>query len=51
MFHKKLKAELPAFPLVGIYPEKKKKKHNSKGYMYPSVDSSTIYNSQGIEAT
>jgi len=25
MFHKKLKAELPAFPLVGIYPEKKKK--------------------------
>ena len=24
MFHKKLKAELPAFPLVGIYPEKKK---------------------------
>ena len=24
MFHKKLKVELPAFPLVGIYPGKTK---------------------------
>ena len=52
MFHKKTKSRATTFPLVGIYPEKKKKKtHNSKGYMNPSVDSSTIYNSQGIEAT
>ena len=36
----KLKIELPynpAIPLLGIYPGKKKKKHNSKRYMRPSV--------------
>ena len=47
---KKLKIELPydpAIPLLGIYLEKT----NLKRYMHPSVHSSTIYNSQDIEAT
>ena len=51
-FLKKLKIELPHDPailLLGIYPEKTKT--NSKRYMYPSVHSSTMYNSQDIETT
>ena len=50
-FLKKLKIELPydpAIPLLGMYLEKN---HNSKRYTYPSVHSSTIYNSQDTEAT
>ena len=49
-FLKKLKIELaydPAVPLLGIYPEKT----NLKRYMHPNVHSSTIYNSQDMEAT
>ena len=52
-FLKKLKIELPynpGIPLLGVY-QKKKKKMNSKRYMYSSVHSSTIYSSQDIEAT
>ena len=46
---KKLKIELPydlAIPFLGIYPEKT----NSKRYMHPNVHSSTIFNSQDVEA-
>ena len=49
-FLKKLKIELPydpAVPFLGIYPEKT----NLKRYMHSSVHSSTIYNSQDVEAT
>ena len=52
-FLKKLKIELPydpAIPLLGIYPEKMKNS-NLKRYMHPNVHSSTIYNSQDMEAT
>ena len=50
-FLKKLKTELPydpTIPLLGIYPEKTiiQKKH-----MHANVHSSTIYNSQDMEAT
>ena len=38
----------PAIPLLGIYPEKN---HNSKRPVYPNIHCSTIYNSQGMEAT
>ena len=47
-FLKKLKMELPydpAIPHLGIYLEK------MKGYMHPSVNCSTIYNSQDVEVT
>ena len=50
---KKLKVELPydpAVPLLGLYL-KKNKNMNSERYMQPSVHSSTIYNSQDMEAT
>ena len=50
-FLKKLKIELPydpAIPLLGIYLEEN---INSRRYMHPSVHSSTIYNSQDMEAT
>ena len=53
-FLKKLKIKPPydpVIPLLGIYPEKTKKKSNSKRYMYPNVHSTTIYNSLGREAT
>ena len=46
-FLKKLKTELtydPIIPLLGIYPEEK----NTRT---PNVQSSTIYNSQNVEAT
>ena len=49
----KLKVELPydpAIPLLGIYLEKNKNT-NSKRYMKPNVHSSSIYNSQDMEAT
>ena len=49
---KKLKIELPfdpAIPFLGIRLEKLKT--NSKRYMYPNVHSSTVYNSQEMEAT
>ena len=37
---------------MGIYPEKKKKENsNLKGYMHTSFHSSSIYNSQDMEAT
>ena len=48
---KKLKIEKPydpTIPLLGIYPEKT---INSKRYMYPTAHCSTIYKSQGMEAT
>ena len=48
-FLKKLKIELPydpAIPLLGILP----KKTNLKRYMHPNVHSSTLYNSQDMEA-
>jgi len=38
---------LPAFPLLGIYPEKTL---NSKRSMHPNAHCSTIYKSQGVEA-
>ena len=47
---KKLKIELPydpTIPLLGIYPDKTL----SKRYMHPYVHSSTIHNSQDMEAT
>ena len=46
----KLKLELPydlAIPLLGIYQKKK----DLKRHMHPSVHSSTLYNSQVMEAT
>ena len=52
-FLKTLKIELlydPAIPLLGIYPEKMKTLIQ-KRYMHPNVRSSTIYNSQDMEAT
>ena len=45
-FLRKLKVELPdnpAFPLLDIYPDKNP---NSKKYIHPYVNSSTIRNSQ-----
>ena len=36
----------PAIPFLGIFP----KKTNMKRYMHPSVHSSTLYNSQDMEA-
>ena len=51
---KKLKIELPYDPtilLLGIYRKKKKVNFNLKRYMYPSGHSSTIYNTQDMEAT
>ena len=52
-FRKKMKIELPddpAIPLLGMYPGKKKG-HDLKGYIYPDVHCSTVYNSQDTEAT
>ena len=52
-FLRKLKIELPydpSFPLLGIYLEKNENT-NLKRYMLPSVHSSTIYNTQDMEAT
>ena len=52
-FFKKLKIELPydpSIPLLSIYLEKNEKS-NLKRYMHPIVRSSTIYNSQDMEAT
>ena len=52
-FLRKLKIELPydpAIPFLSIYPEKNENT-NSKRYIHPSVHSSTIYNSQGMETT
>ena len=49
-FLRKLQTDLacdPAVLLMGTYPEKAK----SKRYMYPNTHSSTIYNSENIEAT
>ena len=51
-FLEKLKIELPydpAIPLLCVYMEKAKT--NSKKYIHPDVHSSTIYNSQDVEAT
>ena len=51
-FLKKLKTELsydPAIPLLGMYL-KKKKKTNSKRYMYPHVHN-MIYNCHDMEVT
>ena len=51
-FIKKLKMKLPfdlAIPLLGLYPKNTEK--NSKEPMHPNVHSSTIYNSQVLEAT
>ena len=48
-FHEKLKIELPydpAIPLLGIY----RQNYNLKKYMQPYAESSTIYNSQDMEA-
>ena len=50
----KTKIELPydpAIPLLGIYLEKAEALINLKRYMHPNVHSSTIYNSQCMEAT
>ena len=52
-FLKELKIELPynpAIPLLGIYLEKNENT-NSERHMDPNVHSSTIYNSQDMEAT
>ena len=49
---KKLKMKLPydpALPFLGIYLERNENS-NWKRYMHPSVHSSTIYNSQDMEA-
>ena len=49
-FLTKLKLELlydPAVPILGIYPQKT----NCKRSKYPNVHSSTVYNSQDMEAT
>ena len=51
-FPQKLKIDLPydpAMPLLGIYPEKMKT--NLERYIHHNVHCSTIYNSQGMEAT
>ena len=34
-----------------VYTQKKNENINSKRYMYPNIHSSTIYNSQDMEAT
>ena len=50
-FLKKLKPELPydpAIPLLGIEP--KKQNAHLKRYMHPNVQSSIIYNCQGISS-
>ena len=52
-FLKKIKIERPddpAIPLLGMYPEERKKQ-DLKGYSHPSVHCSTVYNSQDMEAT
>ena len=50
-FLKKLKIELPYDPAVPDTPGHiSRENYNSKGYVYPSVHCSTIYNSQDIEA-
>ena len=52
-FLKELKIELPydpASPLLGIYL-KKTKALIQKGYLHANVHCSTVYNSQGMEAT
>ena len=49
---KKLKTELlydPAIPLLGIVVSREN--HNAKRHMHASVHHSTVYNSQGMEAT
>ena len=38
----------PAIPLLGIYLEENM---GFKGYMYPNVHCSAVYNSQDMEAT
>ena len=51
-FLSRLKMELPfdpAIPLLGVYP-KNPETPNSKEPMHPNVHSSTIYNSQVLEA-
>ena len=53
-FLKKLKIELPydpAIPLLGIYLEKTLIQKDTCTSMFTIVNSSTIYNSQGVEAT
>ena len=41
----------PAFPLLGMYSKKHETWNtNSKGYVYPYVHCSFIYNSQDLEA-
>ena len=50
-FPQKLKVELPfdpAIPLLGLYP---KNSETPKEPTHPNVHSSTIYNSQVLEAT
>ena len=52
-FLRKLKMEMPfnpAIPLLGLYP-KNPETPNSKEPMHPNILSSTIYNSQALEAT
>ena len=52
-FPHKLKVELPfdpAIPLLGLYP-KSPETPIQKGPMHPNIHSSTIYNSQVLEAT
>ena len=50
-FLKKLKIELPAIPLLGIYPEKNENTNLKRHAPPPNVHNSTIYNSQDIETT
>ena len=52
-FHQKLKMELPfdlAIPLLGLFTQNPETPIQ-KEPMYPNVHSSTIYNSQVLEAT
>ena len=45
-----LKIELPYNPAIPVYISKENKDINSKKYMYTSVHSSIIKNSQDMEA-
>ena len=48
---KKLKIELSYDPLNPTPGHISREKHDPKGYMYPKVHYSPVYNSQDMEAT
>ena len=49
-FLRQLNTELPHDPAI-LPRHISRENHNSKRYMYPNIQYSTIYNSQDMEAT